>query len=153
MATIGASDTHVRRECMPDRQSVSDFEWVVKCRLCVCACAICHSTELLSVCLSVCVWRWQEEFEVRVMRQMNNTAISLLREVTSAHGPQLAAAAQLYLSQVHMSCRTCHRYTSCTCHRYTCRTGTLTVVCVQVPTSAVHFPTHVKWNKIVLQHH
>jgi len=42
----------------------------------------------------------QEEFEVRVLRQMGNNAIALLKEAASSH-PELAATAQLYLDQVH----------------------------------------------------
>jgi len=41
----------------------------------------------------------KEEFEVRVMRQMNSDAIGLLKEAMNQH-PELAAAAQTYLSQV-----------------------------------------------------
>jgi len=41
----------------------------------------------------------KEEFEVRVLKQMNNNAMTLFREAINAD-PELTASAQLYLAQV-----------------------------------------------------
>jgi len=41
----------------------------------------------------------KEDFEVRVMKQMNSDAIALLKEAMKSH-PELALSAQLYLNQV-----------------------------------------------------
>jgi len=41
----------------------------------------------------------KEEFEVRVLKEMGNNAIALLKEAMKAH-PELAKSAQLYLCQV-----------------------------------------------------